>query len=197
MRSRRFHAFAIVIAGTLLLGAGSAAQAQVVSAGPYYAQPSWDQTLPCETPAGCTRFIVLSNMNSDAVLDRETGLVWEKSPSEILEPGSFAAARCSGETIGNRMGWRLPTVQELKSLIDPSKSNPALPPGHPFINLHHNLFAFDFYWSASVSSQTAIPADNLLQVSFAVYNSGGTAPRTGSSSARTWCVRGGQGALLQ
>jgi hypothetical protein len=51
------------------------AWAQTVAPGPYYAMPSWDQTLPV-----ATRFIVLSNMGSNAVLDRETGLVWERSP---------------------------------------------------------------------------------------------------------------------
>ena len=33
--------------------------------GPYYATPSWDQKLPSDT-----RFIVLTNWNSEAVLDR-------------------------------------------------------------------------------------------------------------------------------
>ncbi len=51
------------------------ALAQVAN-GPYYATPSWDQSLPVTT-----RFVVLTNFASDAVLDRETGLVWEKAPS--------------------------------------------------------------------------------------------------------------------
>ena len=51
--------------------------AQTVSAGPYLADAAWDQTLACSTPANCPRFTVLSNMNSEAVLDRHTGLVWE------------------------------------------------------------------------------------------------------------------------
>ena len=50
--------------------------AQTVANGPYYAWPSWDQTLPSST-----RFIVWANFNSQAVLDRETGLVWERSPN--------------------------------------------------------------------------------------------------------------------
>ena len=79
MRSRLLHAFAIGIATSVVLSA-SAAQAQIISAGPYYATPSWDQTFPCAALANCPRFVVLSNFNNDAVLDRETGLVWERSP---------------------------------------------------------------------------------------------------------------------
>ena len=37
--------------------------------------------------------------------------------------------------LGNRTGWRLLTVEELSSLIDPSQSAPALPTGHPFVNV--------------------------------------------------------------
>jgi hypothetical protein len=49
--------------------------------GPYYATPSWDQTLPCTTITNCPRFLVLPNMGNAAVLDKETGLVWEQSPN--------------------------------------------------------------------------------------------------------------------
>jgi PEP-CTERM motif len=60
--------------------ASPSARAQTTAVGPYYATPAWDQTLPCSAPNNCPRFIVLSNMNSEAVLDRESGLVWERSP---------------------------------------------------------------------------------------------------------------------
>src|SRR3990172_5419884 len=115
---------------TLALG-GSPAHA-VSAAGPYYATPSWDQTLPA-----ATRFIVLTNMNSDAALDRETGLVWEKSPDTDARPWHAAPRHCNNRTVGNRKGWRLPTIQELASLIDPSvpSPGPALPAGHPFTNV--------------------------------------------------------------
>ena len=35
---------------------------------------------------------------------------------------------------GNHKGWRLPSVHELVSLVDPAAyPNPALPTGHPFV----------------------------------------------------------------
>jgi hypothetical protein len=46
--------------------------------GSYYANPSWDQELPA-----AQRFIVLSNLNNEAVLDRETGLVWQRTPGSV------------------------------------------------------------------------------------------------------------------
>src|SRR5882762_11622623 len=95
------------------------------SNGPYYATPSWDQQLQCDTQPTCPRFIVLSNWidashpsGGAAVLDRETGLVWEQSPSTSTFPWSStstttAAQHCNRFTVGNRKGWRLPTIQEL------------------------------------------------------------------------------------
>lgn len=41
--------------------------------------------------------------------------------------------------------WRLPTINELESLVDCSASKPALPGGHPFASLK------DVYWSFTTS----------------------------------------------
>src|SRR5882762_11926721 len=80
------------------------------SNGPYYATPSWDQQLQCDAQATCPRFIVLSNWidtshpsGGAAVLDRETGLVWEQSPSGTVNQNWFAAHfHCNERTVGNR-----------------------------------------------------------------------------------------------
>src|SRR5207302_9186480 len=90
------------------------------SNGPYYATPSWDQQLQCDTTATCPRFIVLSNWSSEAVLDRETGLVWEQSPATTTNTWSNARFHCTSLTTGGRKGWRLPSVHELASLVDPN-----------------------------------------------------------------------------
>ena len=97
---------AVVIA--LLGGTTGLAEAQN---GPYYPPPSWDQTLACPTENSCPRFIVV--MSGEAVLDRETGLVWERSPStQALLPWQAAQATCNRRLVGNRKGWRLPTIQD-------------------------------------------------------------------------------------
>src|SRR5215813_9983343 len=120
--------FAIATALAILFGfVGAPIFAQTTAPGPYYATPSWDQTLPAST-----RFIVLSNMSNAAVLDRETGLVWEQSPSTHSFIWEEAQRRCNGLTTGGRLGWQLPTLQELASLLDPTVAPPGirLPAGH-------------------------------------------------------------------
>ena len=105
------------------------ASAQTFSNGPYYATPSWDQTLPAST-----RFIVLTNFNNEAVLDRETGLVWQRSPMSSTVAGySNAVQVCASTNIGERQGWRVPHLSEFESLMDNTvTSQPTFPPGHPF-----------------------------------------------------------------
>ena len=65
------------VLATVALTAGPA-RAQTTSVWPDYATPSWNQTLPSPT-----RFIILSNFAGAAVLDQNTGLVWEKSPQTV------------------------------------------------------------------------------------------------------------------
>lgn len=163
---------------TLALAGSPAPAAAGAAPGPYYAWPSWDQTLPA-----ATRFIVLTNMNSAAVLDRETGLVWEQSPDTNRRNWASAQLHCNQRTVGNRKGWRLPTVQELASLIDPSQSNPALPAGHPFTNVQSNN-----YWSATTVADVPIAAWNVLLIDGGIF-----AGPAKTVAHFAWCVRGGQG----
>ena len=37
--------------------------------------------------------------------------------------------------IAGKKGWRLPSIHELRTLIDASQKNPALPSGNPFGNV--------------------------------------------------------------
>jgi hypothetical protein len=125
----------------------ASAQVSTTGTGPYYATPSWDQKITTG------RFVVLGNWNNEAVLDRETGLVWEKEAGTGKIDLQFASLHCLALTKGGRMGWRLPTVPELTSLVDPSQSNPALPSGHPFNRVVFRLLDYDF---TDVGSQFCI-----------------------------------------
>jgi uncharacterized protein DUF1566 len=159
--------------------------AQLFQNGPYYANPSWDQQIPA-----AQRFIVLSNWNSEAVLDRETGLVWERSPVSAVRIGWFdAVAGCEGLVVANRLGWRLPSVQELTSLIDPTQSNPALPAGSPFQGIT-GVFATVF-WTAA-TSETDVSSAKAVNFSDGSITQQPKVPIVPLvQGARFWCVRGG------
>jgi len=190
--NHRIHSIATCVAlAALCIGGGvlltRAAEAQTTAVGPYYATPAWDQTFACTTPASCPRFIVLSNFNSEAVLDRETGLVWERSPSTEPLTWSAGRTRCNELlTIGNRRGWRLPTVQELASLLDPSRSNPSLPAGHPFSNVQVS----DYYFTATADSRDT---DNKFVLRFSDGDSANGLTGNQDRFLFIWCVRGGSG----
>ena len=101
--------------------------------------PTWSQILPASE-----RFELV--MGGDAVLDKETGLVWAKNANMAQETKiwQYAINYCRNLNIGGRIGWRLPTVEELSSLVDKSQTGPALPDGHPFYNVQS-----DRYWSST------------------------------------------------
>lgn len=193
MKHKLLHAFRFAAAALLALGV-STARADGVTA-PYYATPSWDQHLPAST-----RFVVLSNWvdknfpsGGAAVLDRETGLVWERSPSTSTFTWEEAQFHCNGLDLpptrtgahaGNRLGWRLPTLQELASLVDLTVPfpGPTLPAGHPFTNVQPSV-----YWSATTS-------DTGTGIAWVVIFSDGFPGSFGESSTLdVWCVRGGHG----
>jgi hypothetical protein len=168
----------LVALGLLAGAALTARPAQAVDAiGPYYAEPAWDQKLPV-----ATRFVVLTNWNSAAVLDKETGLVWERSPHITGHIWSAARVQCTARTTGARKGWRLPSVHELASLIDPSVASPGpnLPPGHPFLTVQSAL-----YWSATTY------VDDSSIAGLVGFGGGFSATGDRFAAFHAWCVRGG------
>ena len=137
--------------------------------------PTWSQKL-----SAAQRFVIV--LDGAAVLDKETGLVWEKSPSTAMINWHSAIYYCYNKTLGGRKGWRLPTIQELASLIDTTQSNPALPNGHPFLNVQSNTF-----WS---STADAISTDYAWYVAL---DGGRVDFAHKESTGYVWYVRGGQG----
>jgi hypothetical protein len=142
-----------------------------------------------------SRFRVLESYNNEAVLDRETGLVWERGPGtntatpphiRLTAPWFEAHFQCNQRTWGNRKGWRLPTIQELASLVDVTvpPPGPVLPARHPFINVQSQP-----YWAATTFAAPGIP-DEAYLLNFGDGNMGSTLK---DRFNHYWCVRGGQG----
>ena len=148
---------------------------------------SWDRRI--NSPK--RRFKVLNEFNSESVLDKETGLVWERSPSKQAVAWPNARLLCAQKAVGGRGGWRLPTFNELASLVDPSVTDattPRLPAGHPFLDVQPAA-----YWSATAFADE--PGFALI-VNFVVI-SGSDAPiavfdaNTTGGLYLVWAVRGG------
>jgi hypothetical protein len=131
------------------------------------------------------RFVVLKAFNDAAVLDTETGRVWEQSPSTSEITWFDALIHCYQLEVSGRKGWRLPTIEELASLVDTSQPAPTLPAGHPFSNVQS--VQSSFYWS---STTLAGFTSNAWVVTFF---SGFVGSDIKSLGNFVWCVRGGQG----
>lgn len=163
----------------ILLFTGSPIRAENVTTIDLSTQPnlkSWSNIIPNAS----RRFVVLLDFTNAAVLDRETGLVWEKSPAIAGVDWSTASYECLNKNVGGRKGWRLPSAFELATLIEPSVAapGPTLAPGHPFANIQAVL-----YWSATTGGGAQTDA---LGVSF-FFGNINFASRTGNNPF--WCVR--------
>lgn len=83
----------------------------------------------------------------DLILDKETGSIWARDANHGNGPKAWqhAILFCRNVSLGNRKGWRLPSVAELSSLVDTSVISPTLPEGHPFVHVQPHL-----YWSSTL-----------------------------------------------
>jgi hypothetical protein len=71
-------------------------------------------------PAG--HYMVSTLNQVSTLVDTRTHLIWQTAPALGTAVWSAAVAACS--TLGP--GWRLPTVEELESLVDETIVNPAI-----------------------------------------------------------------------
>jgi hypothetical protein len=102
-----------------------------------------DEALRTGTPWPEPRFTTAG----EAVLDRLTGLQWRQQADLGGRPVSWRAAfeLIDALNASAAVTWRLPNINELESLVDCSRFDPALPASHPFTRLQ------DTYWSSTTS----------------------------------------------
>ena len=125
------------------------------------------------------------------VTDNLTALVWLKDstclgdqdwPTALRSCKLLRSGSCGLTDGSTAYQWRLPNINELHSLIDPTQSNPALPNGHPFIG---NDLSY-VYWSSSTAADSP-------QFAWGVYFWAGSVNNYWKSSTYYFrCVRGGQ-----
>lgn len=127
------------------------------------------------------------------VTDRWTGLVWLKDagclgtanwPSAVAAARQLASGAC-GLADGSAAGqWRLPNIVELESLVDTTRSHPALPAAQPFTSV-----AAD-YWS-STTYYGDITEAWVLRMTDGRYLNDATSNVKATSIRGVWAVRDG------
>lgn len=124
------------------------------------------------------------------VTDNLTDLVWLKNANcdgtktwdnALAFANGLANGQC-GLTDGSAAGdWWLPNWNELRSLIDASQYDPALPSGHPFTGVQSS-----YYWSSTTY------ADDTDIAWYVYMNYGYVSTYYKTSTYHVWPVRAGQ-----
>lgn len=192
---------AVVLTCLVVIGFGSAMAGELEPSAPPgptmksfdEIAPTWSQTLDSTNSDadGCNSDRFKCVLNDEAVLDMETGLVWQRSPENlIVDVWANQFVGCFLRSTGNRGGWRMPTAEEFLSLVDHSPgTNQALPASHPFTD----ILEMACYFSATtkVSDPTQVHG---FGCAGANGSSGcGLCAMTVVQRDRIWCVRGGYG----
>jgi hypothetical protein len=122
-------------------------------------------------------------LDGSATLDKETGLVWTKQAGLAMILWTDAMDYCQDYDFCGRKGWRLPTVEELSSLVDPDRSGSSkLPAVNPFYNTNA------IFWTSSTCASDSSKA-------WAINMSDGsvTCWAKDTLGLEIWPVRGGSG----
>ena len=88
--------------------------------------------------------------NGSEVLDNKTGLTWQRCALGMFWDGGTCTGRATGHTYDDALaqsktiarnsgkGWRLPNLDELKSIVDVNRTHPSIDttafPGTPPVN---------------------------------------------------------------
>ena len=114
--------------------------------------------------------------------DHETGLVWA-----LPELGTFTVNEamfvCQAKTVAHRRGFRLPTRDELETLLDLSASQPSLPAGHPF-----SFGATLSFWTQT--KETLANQTITFYVNFFLGQTNAAGSLQPNAKNGVWCVRG-------
>lgn len=119
------------------------------------------QTVPCEgtgqdasqRPPEYSLHRRRFRVADQVVTDGTTGAVWTRDANPAEFPLSWEEANQFTADMRRRRthgfgGWRLPSRRLLFAMISHQNINPALPEGHPFVNVFNG-----YYWSSETCSR--------------------------------------------
>ena len=116
--------------------------------------------------------------SKEVVLDTKTNLMWQDNndTKTIKKNWSDAIDYCENLTLGGYSDWYLPNINELRSLADRSRYNPAIDPAFK------NVVSYGYWSSTTFMSHTS--------AAWYVYFNGGTDNWNGKSyTVYVRCVR--------
>ena len=121
--------------------------------------------------------------DGDTATDAQTGLMWQRTTSEAAMDWENALAHCNALSLGGFNDWRLPTLKELRSIIDYGK--------YPSLDSDVFLIAdTSHYWSSTTSAFYEVDAW------YVDFNYGEDYANYKSNSRYVRALRGGQVRLL-
>lgn len=77
------------------------------------------------------------------VTDESTSLMWSRKPTQNRMTWDIAVSYCKKLNLAGYTDWRLPTIQELKSIVDYDKFGPASD------SIAFPDMMLSFYWSST------------------------------------------------
>ena len=114
----------------------------------------------------------------DTVTDHKTGLIWQRGDDGQYRNWDAAGQYCADLSLGGKRDWRLPSMDELLTIVDYSRFLPAI---NPVFDCND-----DYYWSSTLSAE--YPQEGRWPVRF---TDGYAQVASMAITAYVRCVRGG------
>ena len=123
-----------------------------------------------------------SRDNTTQIVTNTTGLQWQDNSDAktVTKTWTEAIDYCEALTLGGESDWRLPNVNELYSLADKTKANPAID------NTFQNVVSGKYWSSTTVVGHESFAWD----INFDYYSNGSWDNKSDSYHVR--CVRSGE-----
>jgi len=119
----------------------------------------------------------LGDTTNEIVFDTYTNLTWEDGNNTTINTYNWidAVDYCKNLDFANSTNWRVPNINELETIIDDKRANPAVQ--FPFINTANNI-----YWSSTTYESST---DSAWSIDF---STGGSTYSNKTSTRYVRCV---------